>query len=67
MSIYYWQTEKDRAWAWEGQREETQNMKQAPGFALSAQSTDAGLELTDVEIMTWAEVGRLTEDRKSVV
>ena len=37
----------------EGQRErETQNPKQAPGSELSAQSPDAGLELTDREIMT---------------
>ena len=33
------------------------------GFRLWAVSTepDAGLELTDREIMTWAEVGRLTD------
>ena len=39
MFIYYWETERDRAWTWEGQREEeTQNLKQAPGSELSAQS-----------------------------
>ena len=38
--------------AGEGQRErETQNPKQAPGSELSAEA-DAGLELTDHEIMT---------------
>ena len=31
---------------------ETQNLKQASGSALSAQGPDAGLELTDREIMT---------------
>ena len=33
------------------------------GSRLQAVSTepDAGLELTDCEIMTWAEVGRLTD------
>ena len=31
---------------------ETQNLKQAPGSGLSAQSPDAGLELTDREIVT---------------
>ena len=37
--IYYWETERNRAWAWEGQREgKTQNLKQAPGSKLSAQS-----------------------------
>ena len=37
----------------EGQRErETQNLKQAPGSELSAPEPDAGLELTDREIVT---------------
>ena len=38
-----------------GQRErETQNRKQAPGSEPSAQTEpDAGLELTDREIVTW--------------
>ena len=37
----------------EGQRErETQNLKQAPGSELSAQSPNGGLELTNCEIMT---------------
>ena len=31
---------------------ETQNLKQAPGSELSAQGPDAGLELTDREIVT---------------
>ena len=39
----------------------TQNPKQVPGSELPAPSPDAGLELTDREIMTWAEVGRLTD------
>ena len=56
---YFWQTERDRAQVGEGQREtKTQNPKQAPGSELSAQG--AGLELTNPEIMTWAEVGRST-------
>ena len=38
------------------------DLKQAPGSEVSAQSQpDAGLELTDRQIMTWAEVGRLTD------
>ena len=37
--IYFWQRERDRAWAGEGQRDrETQNPKQALGSELSAQS-----------------------------
>ena len=39
---------------------ETQNLKQAPGSELSAQSLMRGSEPTDHEIMTLAEVGRLT-------
>ena len=47
----------------EGQRErETQDLKQAPGSELSAQSPpDVGLELTSYEIMTRAEVGCPTD------
>ena len=49
-------------WAGEGHRErETQNPKQAPGSELVSTEPDTGLELTDREIMTWAEVGRLTD------
>ena len=48
-------------WVEEGQRErETQNSKQAPGSELSAEP-DTGLKLTNREIMTWADVGRLTD------
>ena len=47
----------------EEQREgETQNPKQAPGSDPSAQTEpDAGLELMNSEIVTWAEVGRSTD------
>ena len=47
-------------WEGEGHRErETQNPKQAPGSELS--EPNAGLELMNHEIMTWAEVGCLTD------
>ena len=60
--ICYWETERNRAWAGAGQRErETQNPKQAPGSELSAQSLTRGSKVTNREIMTWAEVGRLTD------
>ena len=53
--------ERDRAQVGVGQRErETQNPKQAPGSELSAQSPMQGLN-PHCEIMTWAEVGRLTD------
>ena len=45
--------ERKKERAGEGQRDrETQNLKQAPGSELSAQSPMAGLELTNREIMT---------------
>ena len=40
---------------------ETQNPKQSPGSELVSTEPDAGLELTDGEIMAWAEVGHLTD------
>ena len=45
----------------EGQGEETQNPKRAPGSELSAQSLDVGLKLKNREIMTWAKVECLTD------
>ena len=45
-----------------GAEREIQNPKQAPGSELSAQSlAGAGLELTDCEIVTRAQVGCLTD------
>ena len=46
----------------EGQREkETQNLKQAPGSEQEfSTEPDAGLKPTNCDIMTWAEVGHLT-------
>ena len=45
-----------------GQRErETQNPKQGSGLRAVSTEPDAGLELTDFEIVTRAEVGRLTD------
>ena len=52
----------ERVWVGEGQRErETQNPKQTSGSEPSSTEPDAGLELTDREILTWAEVGSLTD------
>ena len=59
FNVYLWET--DRAPVGEEQRErETQNPKQAPRSELSAQSP-IRLELTNLEIMTWTKVGRLTD------
>ena len=44
MFLFIFETERDRAQMGEGQRErETQNLKQAPGSELSAQSPTRGL------------------------
>ena len=43
MFIYFWETERDRVGMGEGQRvRETQNLKQAAGFELPAQSLTRG-------------------------
>ena len=58
--IYFWETETEHKWG-EGQREKETESK--AGSRLWAVSTEpnVGLELTNHEIMTWAEVGRLTD------
>ena len=55
--IYFW----DSAWAGEGQRErETESEAGSKLWAVSTKP-DAGLELTNHEIMTWAKVGGSTD------
>ena len=45
-----------------GERErETQNPKQAPMLRAVSTEPDPGLELMNGEIMTWAELGCLTD------
>ena len=58
--IYFWDRERQSMNGGGAERErETQNRKQAPGSEPSAQrltrgsEPDAGLELTDREIVTW--------------
>ena len=54
--MFIFERETDRLQAGEGQRgREIQNPKQAPGSELSAQ-----LKHMNCEVMTWAEVGHLT-------
>ena len=56
--VHFWerQREREKEQAGEGQRErETQNLKQV------STEPDVGLELTNPEIMTWAEVGYSTD------
>ena len=61
MFIYFWETEKDTAWAREGREREADTESKA-GSRLWAVSTEpvAGLGITSYEIMTWAKVGSLT-------
>ena len=58
MFIYFW--ERARA---EGGAEREGDTESEAGSGLRAVSTepDAGLKLMDREIMTWAEVGHLTD------
>ena len=59
--MFIFEMKRDRVWAGNGARERgRQNLKQAPGSELSAEP-DMGLELTNHEIMTWAEVGHLID------
>ena len=60
MFIYFWDRER-QSMTGEGQREG--GTESETGSRLWAVSTepDAGLELTDREIVTWAEVGLLTD------
>ena len=59
--MFIFEREKETVWAGEGQRErEIQTLRQAPGSELSARVHHMA-ELKSGEIMTWAEVGHLTD------
>ena len=62
LYIYFFERQRDRVQVGEGQREKEDTESEA-GSRLLAVSTepDAGLELTNCEIMTWSEVGRWTD------
>ena len=61
MFIYFW--DRERQSMNRGGAEREGDTESETGSRLWAVSTepDAGLKLTDCEIMTWAEVGRLTD------
>ena len=44
-----------------GRERETEDPKQASGFWAASTEPNEGLELTNCEIMTWVDVGRLTD------
>ena len=59
-NIYLFLKERDRVWVGQGQREmETESEAGSRLWAVSTEP-DPGLELTDCEIMTWAEVEHST-------
>ena len=63
--IYFWEREREKAKAREGQRERERDRHriqwQAPGSELPVSTEpNTGLEPMNRKIMTWAEVGRLT-------
>ena len=61
MFIYFSDNARDRVWARERQTEgDTESEAGSRLWAVSPEP-DVGLELTDREIVTWAEVGRLTD------
>ena len=62
MFIYF-EGEKDRVQAGQEQREREGDPESEAGSRFWAVSTepDVELKLTNCEIMTWAEVGRLTD------
>ena len=60
MFIFERETERPSVSRGGTEREETENLKQAPSWAGSTEP-DVGLELTNYEIMTWAEVWHLTD------
>ena len=59
MFINFWETE--RAWVGEGWRARETESEAASRLQALTTEPNAGLELMNHEIMTWAEVGRLTD------
>ena len=61
MFIYFWDRERQSMNGGGAEREgDTESEAGSRLWAVSTEP-DAGLELTDREIMTWAEVGRLND------
>ena len=61
MFIYFWNRETEHEWGRvRGREGDTESETGSRLWAIS-QEPDAGLELTDREIVTWAEVGPLTD------
>ena len=58
--LFIFERVRDRARAGEGQREGDPESETGSGLRAVSTEPDVGLETTDREIMTWAEVGPLT-------
>ena len=59
--IYFWDRERQSMNGGGSEREGDTESETASRFWAVSTEPDAGLELTDCEIMTWAEVGHLTD------
>ena len=59
--MFIFETERDRAWTGEGQREGDAESETGSRLRAVSPEPDTGLELMDREIVTWAEVGHLTD------
>ena len=60
MFIYFWERDRDSMSRGGAEREGVTESEAGSRFRAVSTEHDVGLELTDLEIMTWAEVGRLT-------
>ena len=61
MFIYFWDNARDRVQAAEGQTEGHTESEAGSRLWAGSPEPDMGLKLTNCEIMTCAEVGRLTD------
>ena len=61
MFIYFWDRERQSMNGGGSERERDTESETGPRLWAISPEPDAGLELTDHEIVTWAEVGRLTD------
>ena len=61
MFIYFWDRERQSMNGGGAKREGDTESEAGSRLRAISPGPDAGLELTDREIVTWAEVGRLTD------
>ena len=62
MFIYFWERERERenVGVHVGRGRDRGEQRIQSGLCADSRESDAGLELTSHEIMTWAEIQRLT-------